>query len=87
MPNSLIPVGDEQAKAIQEALVTLRAVGEFLKNTLGTVPEDLVGVLGGDWLKVRRAESFAKIAKKRKKGCKPAVWWSISPRAFRSFCR
>jgi hypothetical protein len=61
---SLIPVSDEQAKAIQEAIKALRGVGGFLREILGTVPEDLVGYLGGDWLKVRRAENLARILDK-----------------------
>ena len=31
---------------------------------VGTVPEDLVGYLGGDWLKVRRAENLARMVAK-----------------------
>jgi len=46
-PGSLIPPSDEQAKAIQEAIKALRGLGEFLEKTLGTVPEDIVGLLGG----------------------------------------
>jgi hypothetical protein len=61
---SLIPISDEQAKAIQEALKTLRGLGGFLEKTFGTVPQDLVGLLGGDWLKVRRAENIARILEK-----------------------
>jgi hypothetical protein len=45
--NSLIPISDEQAKAIQEFLKTLQGMGSFLKETLGTVPGNLVGYLGG----------------------------------------
>jgi len=67
----LIPLGDEQAKAVreaakatQEALKALQKVGGFLREVLGTVPEDLVGYLGGDWLKVRRAENIARIVEK-----------------------
>ena len=66
MSDSLIPISDEQAKAIQEALKTLRGFGGFLENTFGTVPQDLVGLLGGDWLKVRRAENLARILDKTK---------------------
>jgi hypothetical protein len=62
--SSLIPITDEQAKALQEALKTLQGIGGFLKQTFGTVPEDLVGLLGGDWLKARRLENFARIAQK-----------------------
>jgi hypothetical protein len=61
---SLVPISDEQAKAIQEALQTLQGVGGFLKETLGTVPQDLVGYLGGDWLRVRRVENIARILEK-----------------------
>jgi hypothetical protein len=63
-PTSLIPISDEQAKAIQEALKNLRGFGAFLRDTFGTVPQDLVGLLGGDWLKVRRAENLARILEK-----------------------
>jgi abortive infection alpha-like protein len=34
------------------------------KETFGTVPQDVVGLLGGDWLKVRRAENLARILDK-----------------------
>lgn len=58
---SLIPVSDEQAKAIQEALKALQGFGGFFREILGTVPEDLIGYFGGDALKIRRAENFARI--------------------------
>src|SRR5882757_991584 len=63
-PGNLIPISDEQAKAIQEAIKALRGLGEFLEKTFGTVPQDVVGMLGGDWLKVRRAENLARILDK-----------------------
>jgi hypothetical protein len=63
---SIIPITDEQAKAIQEAINALRDVGGFLKEILGTVPQDLVGYFGGDLLKVRRAENAARIIQKAK---------------------
>jgi hypothetical protein len=53
--DNLIPISDEQAKAIQEALKTLQRFGGFVADTLGTVPQDVIGLLGGDWIKVRRA--------------------------------
>jgi hypothetical protein len=62
----LVPISDEQAKAIQEALRTLRGVGAFLEKALGGVPEDLVGLLGGDWLRVRRAENMVKMIERAK---------------------
>jgi hypothetical protein len=61
MGDSLLPISDEQAKAFQEALRTLQGVGGFLRDILGTVPEDLVGYFGGDALKIRRAENFVRI--------------------------
>ena len=64
---NLIPVSDEQAKAIQEALKTLQGIGGFLQSTFGTLPQDIVGMLGGDYLKVRRAENIVRITEKAKK--------------------
>jgi hypothetical protein len=69
-PGSLIPISDEQAKALDQALKTLQGLGGFLKETFGTVPGDLVGLLGGDWLKVRRLENFARIVEKARKRLK-----------------
>lgn len=64
MASELIPISDEQAKAIQEglklgttSLETARALGGYLARVLGTVPEDIVGLLGGDWLRLRRVEN------------------------------
>lgn len=74
--NSIIPISDEQAKAIRAAIEALSGVGNFLREVVGTVPADLVGYFGGDWLKVRRAENAAKILEKaqerlRARGTKP----------------
>jgi hypothetical protein len=63
---SLVPITDEQAKLGQEAIKALRGVGGFLREIFGTVPEDLVGYFGGDWLKVRRAENAARVFQKAK---------------------
>lgn len=67
--SEIIPISDEQAKAVQEAfkfgsqsLETARAFGGYFASILGTVPEDLVGLLGGDWLRFRRAENLLRIA-------------------------
>lgn len=57
-------ITDEQAKLGQKALEVLQDFGGFLREMLGTVPEDLVGVLGGDWLKVRRAVNMASMLEK-----------------------
>jgi hypothetical protein len=64
-PGPMIPVTDEQAKAAQEgfkatqeALKTLQGAGSYIGEVLGTVPQDIVALLAGNWLKVRRAEQL-----------------------------
>jgi hypothetical protein len=64
--NNIVPISDTQAKAIEEALKTLQGLGGFLRETFGTVPQDLVGLLGGDWLKVRRAENLVRVLQRTK---------------------
>jgi Abortive infection alpha len=54
-------------RSSDEALKTLQGVGGFMKDALGTVPQDVVGLLGGDYLKVRRAENLSRIIQKAKK--------------------
>ena len=66
MADELIPISDEQAKLLTKALEVLQGVGGFLKDTVGTLPADLVGILGADWLRVQRAVNLAEtIAKAR----------------------
>lgn len=66
-----VPVSDEQAKAIQEtaklgsqSLETARSVGGYLARIFGTVPENLVGLLGADWIEYKRFENLAKLTKR-----------------------
>lgn len=66
MGDNLIPISDEQAKLGQEALKVLQGFGSFLRDIVGTIPEDLVGVFCGDWLKVRRAQNLAEMLAKAK---------------------
>lgn len=56
---------DESAKAAQEiakttgkAVDAAHDVGRFLGRVFGAVPEDLVGILGGDWLHQKRQENI-----------------------------
>ncbi|WP_315805446.1 Abi-alpha family protein [Bradyrhizobium sp. SZCCHNS3002] len=65
--DSLIPIPDEQAKLGQEALKTLQGVGGFLKETFGTTPQDIVALLGGNYLKVKRTENLIRTIDKAKK--------------------
>lgn len=37
MPDSVVPLTNEQAKALQEAIAALRDVGSFLRSALGLV--------------------------------------------------
>src|SRR5579863_1530798 len=67
----IVPISDEQAKALQEgfkfagqSLDMVKAVGGYLAAVLGSGPEDLVGLLGGDWLRVRRAVNLANMIEK-----------------------
>jgi Abortive infection alpha len=69
-PTSLVPISDEQAKLGQKALEVLQGLGGFLREIFATVPEDLVGYFGGDLLKLRRAENFARIAQEARERLK-----------------
>lgn len=67
MTDDLIPVTDEQAKALQEIARTtgagielIRQAGSYVGWMLGTVPADLVGILGGDWLSQVRVRNLAR---------------------------
>jgi hypothetical protein len=57
--DSLIPLSDEQAKLAQQILQTGKDAGGYLADLLGDLPRDLVGLLVGDRVKVRRAEKIA----------------------------
>jgi hypothetical protein len=61
MSDNLIPISDEQAKLGQEIVKAFRGLGSFLAQALGSTPEDLIGYLGGDWLRFRRAENIARL--------------------------
>ncbi len=63
---SMIPISDEQANLGQEIIKALGGVAVFVKEALGSTPQDLIGYLGGDWLRVRRAENIAKIMTRSK---------------------
>jgi hypothetical protein len=67
MSDNLLPISDEQAKLGQEALRTLQGLGGFLRETFGTMPQDIVSLLGGDYLRVRRAENLFRTIEKAKK--------------------
>jgi hypothetical protein len=42
------------AEATGTALQVLQSIGSFVKNTVGSVPEDVIGIIGGDWLSEKR---------------------------------
>jgi hypothetical protein len=58
---SLIPISDEQAKLGQEIVGAGRDIGGYLAGILGDLPKDLVGLLIGNRVKVRRAERLAEL--------------------------
>jgi len=60
---TIIPISDEQAKLGQEIIKAFSGVAAFIEKALGSAPEDLIGYLGGDWLRFRRAENIAKMMK------------------------
>jgi hypothetical protein len=62
---------NEEAKALQEvakfgtkALESGDKLGGFLSKVFGTVPSDVVGVVGGDWLHHIRIRNAAKLAQR-----------------------
>jgi hypothetical protein len=79
MSDSLIPISDEQAKLGQEALKALRGLGGFFEQALGSVPEDLIGYLGGDWLRVRRGENIARMLRQAKARLEATETTDIKP--------
>jgi hypothetical protein len=58
---SIIPITDEQAKMIGDAIGAGRAAGRYMADILGDLPKDCVGWLFGDRMKVRRAERLAEL--------------------------
>lgn len=62
---------NEEAKAVQEiskfgtrALDSTDKLGNFLSRVFGTLPADVVGVVGGDWLHHIRIRNAAKLAQR-----------------------
>ena len=62
-----IPITDEQAKLGQEVVKAFSGLGTFLGDALGSTPKDLIGYLGGDWLRLRRAENIAEMMARTRK--------------------
>jgi hypothetical protein len=54
MGSDLVPISDEQAKLAGKAI-------DYIAAILGTLPQDIVGLMGGDWIRVKRAENMAKV--------------------------
>jgi len=64
---SVLSITDEQAKLWQEIVKALSCVGSFFKEALGSVPQDIIGYLGGHWLRIRRAENIAEMMMRARK--------------------
>lgn len=70
----LIPLSDEQAKAAQEAfkfgttaIEAASGAGKYMAEVLGTTPSDVIGLLGGDYLRIKRFERCERLAQKASK--------------------
>jgi hypothetical protein len=64
-------VSDDEAQAAKEIAKTggrlidaAVGVGGFLRQTLGTIPEDMIGLAGGDWVHEQRRRNKGKITAK-----------------------
>jgi len=62
---------NDEAKALKEvakfgkkALEVSEKLGGFISKVFGTVPSDIIGVIGGDWLHHIRIRNAAKLAKR-----------------------
>jgi hypothetical protein len=78
VPDSIIPISDEQAKLGQEIVKMLRGAGSFLDKALGSTPQDLIAYLGGDWLRVRCVENLVKLFERARQ--RLADWHVSEPR-------
>ena len=66
-----MPVTDAQAeagKALAETagkvLDLTKGIGSYLAETIGTIPQDLLGLAGGDWLHEKRQRNLAQMQAK-----------------------
>jgi len=50
---------DEQAKAIGAVVKVAGGIGKYLANVVGSIPEDLLGLVVGDWLQHKRRRHLA----------------------------
>ena len=69
--SDLVPVSDEQAKAVasvaefgREAVKATTGAGGWVAAIVQDVPKDLIGVLGGDWLHHTRQRNLATLEAK-----------------------
>ncbi len=67
MGDSPIPISDEQAKLGQELVGAGRDAGGYIADILADIPKDLLGLLIGDKVKIKRVENFIKLWDKAKK--------------------
>jgi hypothetical protein len=66
--DSVIPISDDQAKAIaegaklgQDVVKAVSGAARYVARTVGTVPDDVIGIAGGDWLHEQRKRNRAKM--------------------------
>ncbi|MBT6045849.1 MAG: DUF4393 domain-containing protein [Candidatus Scalindua sp.] len=64
MEEEIIKGVPEALKLANKGLEITGALGGFLSRVFGTVPEDVVGVVGGDWLRQVRIRNADRLARK-----------------------
>lgn len=77
----------EEVRALQEvakfgtkALESGDKLGGFLSKVFGTVPSDVVGVVGGDWLHHIRIRNAAKLAQRTEEILRDrGIWEQTEP--------
>jgi len=76
----------EVAKTAGKAIDIASKAGSFFATVLGTVPEDIVGIAGGDWLRQQRINNWVKLEARTKEIAKKynvdESRSSISPKFF-----
>ncbi|MHC4138973.1 MAG: hypothetical protein ACYSR1_03820, partial [Planctomycetota bacterium] len=64
MEEDIIKATTEGLKFGTKALETGEKLAGFLPRVFGTVPEDVAGVVGGDWLRQVRIRNADRLARK-----------------------
>jgi hypothetical protein len=69
MVSEIAKATGEVAKASGKAIDAASGFGVWLNRTIGTIPEDLIGILGGDWLHEQRKRTLHSLKAKTLEKC------------------